>query len=144
MKALIRPLDSEIDIALSFNPNEASAAVQGGQLPDTVRTYVFDNGTIGNTHFVTIPFNATAKAGSMVVANFLISPEAQARKADPEFWGEPTVLDVSTLSEEDQAKFNSIDLGVWALPIGSGSVLAEPHASWANALETEWLERYGQ
>lgn len=136
--------DGENDIALSFNPNEATAAVKGGQLPDTVRTYVFDNGTIGNTHFVTIPWNASAKAAAMVTANFLISPEAQARKADPEFWGEPTVLDVSTLDESDQALFNKIDLGVWALPIGSGSTLPEPHASWANSLEAAWLERYGQ
>jgi len=136
--------DGENDIALSFNPNEATAAVNGGQLPDTVRTYVFDNGTIGNTHFVTIPWNATAKAAAMVTADFLISPEAQARKADPEFWGEPTVLAVSTLDESDQALFNKIDLGVWALPIGSGSTLPEPHASWANALEAAWLERYGQ
>ena len=136
--------DGENDIALSFNPNEATAAVKGGQLPDTVRTYVFDNGTIGNTHFVTIPWNSTAKAAAMVTADFLISPEAQARKADPEFWGEPTVLDVSKLEESDQALFNKIDLGIWALPIGSGSKLAEPHASWANALETAWLERYGQ
>lgn len=136
--------DGEIDIALSFNPNEATAAVKGGQLPDTVRTYVFENGTIGNTHFVTIPWNANAKAAAMVTANFLISAEAQARKADPEFWGEPTVLDVSTLEASDRALFEGIDLGVWALPIGAGSVLAEPHASWANALEQAWLERYGQ
>ncbi|MFT4729471.1 MAG: putative thiamine transport system substrate-binding protein [Granulosicoccus sp.] len=136
--------DGENDIAISFNPNEATAAVKGGQLPDTVRTYVFDNGTIGNTHFVTIPWNASAKAAAMVTADFLISPEAQARKADPEFWGEPTVLAVSTLDESDQALFKKIDLGVWALPIGSGSTLPEPHASWANALEVTWLERYGQ
>lgn len=136
--------DGENDIALSFNPNEATAAVKGGQLPDTVRTYVFDNGTIGNTHFVTIPWNASAKAAAMVTADFLISPEAQARKADPEFWGEPTVLAMSTLDESDQALFKKIDLGVWALPIGSGSTLPEPHASWANALEAAWLERYGQ
>ncbi len=136
--------DGEIDIALSFNPNEATAAVSGGQLPDTVRTYVFDNGTIGNTHFVTIPWNANAKAAAMVTANFFISAEAQARKADPEFWGEPTVLDVSTLEPTDQALFAGIDLGIWALPIGEGSVLPEPHASWANALETAWLERYSQ
>lgn len=136
--------DGEIDIAMSFNPNEASAAVRGGQLPDTVRTYVFDQGTIGNTHFVTIPWNASAKAGAMVVADFLLSAEAQVRKADPEFWGDPTVLDVSLLPESAQALFNKIDLGVWALPIGAGSVLPEPHASWANALESEWLLRYGQ
>ncbi len=136
--------DGEVDIALSFNPNEASAAVRGGQLPDTVRTYVFDNGTIGNTHFVTIPWNANAKAGAMVVADFLLSPEAQARKADPEIWGEPTVLDVVLLNKSEQKLFNEVDLGIWALPIGEGSVLPEPHASWTSALEAAWLERYGQ
>ena len=136
--------DNELDIALSFNPNEASAAVQSGQLPDTVRTYVFDNGTIGNTHFVTIPWNATAKAGAMVVANFLLSAEAQARKADPEFWGDPTVLEVAALNDDEQALFDNIDLGIWALPIGAGSVLPEPHASWAEALESAWLERYSR
>lgn len=135
--------DGELDIALSFNPNEASAAVKNEQLPDTVRTYVFANGTIGNTHFVTIPYNATAKAGAMIVANFLISPEAQARKADPTFWGDPTVLDVTSLSAQDSAKFEAIDIGPWSLPIGSGITLAEPHASWAKALEDEWLKRYG-
>lgn len=135
--------DGELDIALSFNPNEASAAVKNDQLPDTVRTYVFTNGTIGNTHFVTIPYNATAKAGAMIVANFLISPEAQSRKADPTFWGDPTVLDVSSLSADDSALFETIDTGPWSLPIGTGITLAEPHASWAKALEDEWLKRYG-
>lgn len=136
--------DSELDIALSFNPNEASAAVGSGQLPDTVRTYVFDAGTIGNTHFVTVPYNATAKAGAMVVANFLLSAEAQARKADPQFWGDPTVLDIASLAEEDKSRFDSIDVGKWALPLGTGTVLAEPHASWAEALENAWLARFGQ
>ena len=136
--------DGELDIALSFNPNEASAAVRGGQLPESVRTYVFDGGTIGNTHFVTIPWNASAGAGAMVVANFLLSPEAQARKADPEHWGEPTVLDLERLDEAERALFEAVDLGPWALPIGEGSVLPEPHASWAEALESAWIERYGQ
>ena len=136
--------DGELDIALSFNPNEASAAVRGGQLPESVRTYVFDGGTIGNTHFVTIPWNASAAAGAMVVADFLLSPEAQARKADPEFWGEPTVLDLGALDDADRARFEAVDLGPWALPLGEGSVLPEPHASWAEALEKAWIERYGQ
>jgi len=135
--------DGEVDIALSFNPNEASAAVRGGQLPDTVRTYVFADGTIGNTHFVTIPWNANAKAGAMVVANFLLSPEAQTRKANPEYWGDPTVLNLDTLTTLQQDAFMAIDLGPWALPIGSGAVLPEPHASWAEALEKAWIERYG-
>lgn len=136
--------DGEVDIAISFNPNEATAAVKSGQLADTVRTYTFSEGTIGNTHFVTIPYNAKASAGAMVVANFLVSPEAQARKADPEYWGDPTVLDVDAVPAEKRAKFTDIDLGVWALPLGSGKTLSEPHASWAQALEAAWIERYGQ
>jgi len=135
--------DGELDIALSFNPNEASAAVRDGQLPDTVRTYVFDGGTIGNTHFVTIPWNASAAAGAQVVANFLLSPAAQARKADPAHWGDPTVLAMEALDDPDRSLFEAVDLGPWSLPIGTGSVLPEPHASWAAALENAWLTRYG-
>lgn len=135
--------DGEVDIALSFNPTEATAAVRGGQLPESVRTYVFENGTIGNTHFVTIPWNAKAKAGAMVAANFLLSPAAQARKANPDFWGDPTVLALDGLSEAEREAFASIDLGPWSLAMGSEPVLPEPHASWAEALETAWIERYG-
>lgn len=136
--------DSELDIGMSFNPNEAAAAVKGGQLPESVRTYVFDHGTIGNTHFVTIPYNAKAKEGAMVVANFLISAEAQAHKANPEIWGDPTVLDIAALGEADKKIFTSIDFGPWVLPAGAGQTLPEPHASWAGALEQAWLARYGR
>ncbi len=136
--------DGEVDIAISFNPNEATAAVKSGQLAESVRTYVFDNGTIGNTHFVTIPYNAKAAAAAMVVANHLISTKAQARKADPQYWGDPTVLDVDALPAEQQALFNDVDLGPWALPLGGAKTLSEPHASWAQALEAAWVARYSQ
>jgi len=136
--------DGELDIGLSFNPNEASAAVKDGQLPDSIRTYVFDQGTIGNTHFVTIPYNAKAKEGAMVVANFLISSEAQAHKANPEIWGDPTVLNINALSESEKKQFSSIDLGPWVWQAEPGKTLPEPHASWAGALEQAWLERYGR
>lgn len=136
--------DGELDIALSFNPNEASAAVKRGQLAETVRTFVFDSGTIGNTHFVTIPFNAKAKAGAMVVANFLISAEAQAHKASPDVWGDLTVLDMQKLSDADKKQFAAIELGPWGLPTGSSKTLPEPHASWAGALEEAWLKRYSK
>ncbi len=135
--------DGELDIAMSFNPNEASAAVKDGQLPDSVRTYAFADGTIGNTHFVTVPYNAKAKEGAMVVANFLISAEAQAHKANPEVWGDPTVLDINTLSNKDKVSFTTIDLGPWVLQAGA-KILPEPHASWAGALEQAWLARYGK
>ncbi|MEO1001065.1 MAG: ABC transporter substrate-binding protein, partial [Pseudomonadota bacterium] len=89
--------DGEIDIAISFDPGEASAAIADFELPETVRTFVLEGGTLGNAHFVAIPYNANAAAGAMVFADFLLSPEAQARKQDPEVWGSSTVLDLAAL-----------------------------------------------
>ena len=137
--------DGEIDIAFNFNPAEASAAIANGQLPDTVRTYVFDGGTIGNTHFLAIPFNAAAREGAMVFANFLLSPEAQLRKEDPELWGDPTVLAVDRLPAPWRERFAALDRGPATLTAAQrGTPLLEPHASWMDALEAEWLDRYGQ
>jgi putative thiamine transport system substrate-binding protein len=136
--------DGEIDIAFSFNQAEASAAIANGELPDTVRSYVLDGGTIGNANFVAIPYNASAKAGAMVFANFLLSPEAQARAQDPAVLGNFTVLDLDTLPPEDRARFEAIDLGPATLgPEALGPALPEPHPSWMERLARDWTLRYG-
>lgn len=135
--------DGEIDIAMAFNPGEASAAIAQGLLPETVRTFVLKGGTIGNTHFVAIPYNASAPAAAMVVADFLLSPAAQARKADPTLWGDPTVLALDRLAPEDRALFDALPLGPADLaPDALGPTLAEPHAAWVPLLEAAWAERY--
>ncbi|MEM9707331.1 MAG: ABC transporter substrate-binding protein [Pseudomonadota bacterium] len=136
--------DDEIDIAISFSPGEASTAIANFELPDTIRTFVLDSGTIGNASFVAIPFNANAKEGAMVVANFLLSPEAQARALDPEVLGYGTVLDLEKLSPEERASFESTDLGIATLsPDELGPALAEPHPTWMVEVEKDWTERFG-
>lgn len=132
--------DGELLLALTFNPNEAANLIESGQLPDTAYSFGFTKGTIGNVHFLAIPANAKAKEGAQVVANFLLSPEAQARKADVKIWGDPTVLDVTKLTTEQQATMNNKAKGALAETVPT---LPEPHASWVEALETEWLKRYG-
>lgn len=135
--------DREIFISLSFNPSEASNAIATGELPDSVRTYVHRDGTIGNTHFVAVPFNASAKEAAMVFADFLLGPEAQARKSDPSVWGDPTVLSMAKLSPEERTLFANIPRGLATLTAEQlGSVILEPHATWVNAIEKEWLKRY--
>ena len=142
MKQLLA--DNEVDIIFAFNPSEASSAIAAGELPDTVRSFTFPGGTLSNTHFVAIPFNAAAKAGAMVTANFLLSPEAQAHKQDPKVWGDPTVLAVAKLEAADRARFDVLDLGIATLkPAELGPALDEPHPSWMERLETEWKRRYG-
>jgi putative thiamine transport system substrate-binding protein len=136
--------DSEVDITFAFNPADASNAIANNELPDTVRSYVFDAGTIANSHFLAIPFNASAKAGAMVLADFLMSPQAQLRKQDPNVWGDPTVLDVAALDEDDRKLFAALDLGIATLPPEKlGLALPEPHTSWLKRLESEWARRYG-
>ena len=133
--------DGELLLALTFNPNEAANEIAAGRLPATVISFQFSGGTVGNTHFVAIPFNANAPEAAQVVANFLLSPEAQARKADITQWGDPTVLAIDKLAAADRARFGS-----GAVP---GQVehtmpaLAEPHGSWVDPLERAWLQRYG-
>jgi len=136
--------DDEVDIAFAVNPSDASSAIANGELQDTVRSFVFDGGTIGNTHFLAIPYDASANAGAMVFANFLMSPDAQARKQDPSVWGDPTVLAIDKLAPEDKARFASLRLGIATLPPEElGRTLPEPHPSWAERLEREWARRYG-
>lgn len=142
MKQLLA--DGEVDIIFAFNPSEASSAIAGGELPETVRSFTFPAGTLANTHFVAIPYNAAAKAGALVTADFLLSPEAQARKQDPKVWGDPTVLAVDRLATDDKARFDALDLGIATLkPDELGPALDEPHPSWMERLETEWKRRYG-
>lgn len=143
MKQLLA--DGEIVISLTFNPNDASNAIANGELPETVRTYVHQGGTIGNTHFLATVFNSSNKEGAMVFTDFLLSPEAQARKADPAIWGDPTVLAMDKLTAEDRARFSRIKQGVATLtPEQLGKVRLEPHASWVEALEKAWQKRYSR
>ena len=136
--------DGEIDISFAFNPGRASAEIAAGNLPDTVRTFVLDGGTIGNASFVAIPFNAAQRAGAMVIANLLLDPEVQARAQDPAILGFQTVLDIQSLAPEDRARFEALDLGVATLsPADLGPVLLEPHASWMTRIAQDWTSRYG-
>ncbi|MEZ5790040.1 MAG: ABC transporter substrate-binding protein [Nitratireductor sp.] len=136
--------DNEIDIAFAFSPAEASNAIANNELPDTVRSFVFSRGTLGNTHFVAIPYNASAKEAALVFANFLISPEAQLHKQDPAIWGDPTVLDIDAIPDDMRQAFDKLDLGIATLkPSELGPTLNEPHASWMTRIEEEWTRRYG-
>ncbi|WP_300673730.1 ABC transporter substrate-binding protein [Desulfoluna sp.] len=127
--------DGEIDLAISFNPQDAPAKIKKGLLPKGARSLVFDIGALTNSHFLAIPYNTDAKEAAQVVINFLMSPEAQARKADTNIWGDPTVLNIAKLTPDQQALFTNIP------DLQPG--VAEPHPSWMTAIEKEWEKRYG-
>jgi putative thiamine transport system substrate-binding protein len=136
--------DGEVDISMAFNPAEASRYMASGRLPDSVRTFILEDGTIANTHFVAIPYNASSPEGAMVVADFLLTPEAQARMQHPDIWGDGTVLDLERLDPEDRARFEALPRGIATLPPDELlPVRLEPHPSWMRHIETVWLQRFG-
>ena len=69
--------NNEVDFSFAYGANFASDRIGRGEYPPTVRTFVFDSGTIGNFNFLTIPFNADNPAGALVVINYFMSPEFQ-------------------------------------------------------------------
>ncbi len=134
--------DGEVDITLSFSPAEAAASVRAGLLPDTVRAFTWRKGTIGNTSFVAIPYNAAHQAGALVVANFLIDPVAQARAQDLAHLGVLNVLDLARLPPAERARFEQLPRNA-AVPTAAelGAPQLEPHASWMTRIEAEWRRR---
>ena len=135
--------DGEIDVMISFNPSEGAVSVSAGLLPDSVRTFVFSKGTIGNTSFVAIPYNAANKEGAMVVANFLLDPATQAHAQDYRQMGNFTVLDLTRVSADVRKRFDDLPKSP-ALPTNAelGTTLLEPHPSWMTRITADWEKRY--
>jgi putative thiamine transport system substrate-binding protein len=135
--------DGEIDITLSFNPSEAAVSVEAGLLPASVRTVGWSKGTIGNTSFVAIPYNAKNWQGALVVANFLIEPQTQARAQDIRQMGNLNVLDPDKLSAAQRRAFEQLaDHAALPSTAELGAPRLEPHASWMTRIAAEWQKRY--
>ena len=135
--------DGEIDFSFSYHQGEASRNILDGLFPTTVRTYIFDEGTIANTHFVAIPFNARDKAGAMVVANFLLSPEAQLEKARPEVWGDFPAISSDRLPAEWRERFLALPRGPATLTDATlqAGQLPEPPSEVLIFLEKGWEQQ---
>jgi len=104
--------DGEVMMTMSYNPNHVAGKINTGEFPSSSKAYVFDKGTVGNTHFLAIPKNAPNNAAALVFINSILSPELQASKYDPNNWGDLPVVDNSKLSAEEKALFQSVPIGI--------------------------------
>ena len=137
--------DAEIDLTISFDPAEPAGWIAAGLAPASVRAYTLDGGTIGNTSFVAIPYNAANPDGAKVVADFLLDPATQARAQDIRVLGSFTVLDMDKLDPDQRRLFADLPTSP-ALPTNAdlGTVLLEPHPSWMTRIVDEWTRRYSR
>ena len=100
--------NGELYITMSNNDGEVDNKVAQGIFPSFAKAYVLDAGTIQNSHYMGIIKNASHKAASLVVANFLISPQAQLEKQKPGVWGDGTVLNTDKLPAFLRQQFDSL------------------------------------
>lgn len=136
--------NGEVDFTMSNNDGEVDNKVLQGVLPQSARAYVLDSGTIRNSHYLGIPFNAPNKPAALVAANFLISPAAQLRKALPAVWGDGTVLSIQRLPQLWRTRFRNIngrtrvpprdELERKALPEPASEVMVRLHADFRSRI----------
>ncbi|HYF84632.1 MAG TPA: ABC transporter substrate-binding protein [Clostridia bacterium] len=107
--------DGEVLMTMTYMPLKPSGDVIEGVFPKDTKTFVLEEGTISNTHFLAVPQNAGNKAGALVVANFLESFDAQLSKLEPQNWGDLPVFDPTSLSKDEKAKLSELDLGSAAM-----------------------------
>jgi putative spermidine/putrescine transport system substrate-binding protein len=103
--------DGKTWITMDYYPTTAQRMIDKGVFPKTTKTFILEEGSLSNTHFLSVPFNSPEKSAALVAANFLLSPEAQASKLDPNNWGDFTVLSLDKLSKSDKKIFDNTKLG---------------------------------
>ncbi|CAM4154100.1 ABC transporter substrate-binding protein [Zobellia roscoffensis] len=97
--------NGELLIAYGFSEGGIEDKVLTGLYPKSTKGYAWENGTIRNSNYLGILHNAPQKAGAMQVINFLLSPEAQLKKADANSMDSNTVLSMDKLEPEWKEKF---------------------------------------
>lgn len=119
--------NGQLDMAVSFNPQELNVAQRQQRLPPAITATTLGSAAITNSHYLAIPVASPHKNDALQVIDFLLSETAQLRKMDPAGWGDPPVIKLS------ETAGYSLEL----FPAQS-----EPHVDWLTLIEQQWLERY--
>jgi len=131
---------TEVWMAQTYGPNHAANLILQGKYPASMRTFVFDTGTIGNTNYVAIPYNSANKAAAMVMADFLLSPEAQLEGGKPSVIGFRTPLSMELLPKDIVAKFAALPQHPAILDdvTLNKNKLPELQVNWITRIEKDW------
>lgn len=125
----------EVAFTMGFNERRVDSLIKDGIFPDTTRALVLEPGSIGNTHYLSIPFNSPNPTGAMTVINFMLSPAAQIAKLDPNMWGEGMSIDPAKLSAEELEQVKEFGGEPTVL---SEDVLVELDARYADWIKEHW------
>jgi len=129
--------NGEVYLTMGFEVGKTAGLVASGVYPDTVKTFVFDTGTIGNSHYLSIPFNAIEPEAAMLVIDFLQSPEAQAEKMKSSVWGDMPAFDYKKLTDGQKLTVDEIEKSEGMLSV---KTLTEHRLPEMKALYIDWIK----
>ncbi len=131
--------DGELVLDMTYIPYSVATGIEQGIYDDSTRTFVFDKGTIGNTNYMAIAYDAPNKVGAMVVINEIISAQLQLTQYAE--LKELPVVSTDKLSAEEKAAFAAVDLGQGVLSPEEllSQRLPEMPASLVPIIEEIWL-----
>ena len=136
----------EVWMTMGYNEARAESLIEEGVFPKTTRSFIMEPGSIGNTHFLSIPFNSPEPEGALTVINFMLSPEAQLAKLKPDYWGENTPISLDKLPENMREKFESVERGksVPSQEKLEESFLPESEAGYVEWIKDQWFNEVVQ
>jgi len=94
--------DKEVYIAMDYNANKALSKVMDKSWSKDTQTFVWENGTPFNTHYLAIASNAPNMENALKLIDAALSPEMQISKADLSGWADMPVLDYNKLTAENK------------------------------------------
>ncbi|WP_224744425.1 ABC transporter substrate-binding protein [Chryseoglobus sp. 28M-23] len=132
--------NGEVDVTMTYGPATLTELVADGTYPAGTQVLTLDEGTVGNASFLGLASTSGSKAGAMVVANLALSVEQQVAKAEPDVWGQFTVLDLDQLSDEERALFEALPTSpvVPSYDVLSENANPELAAAWVTPIDEAW------
>ncbi len=130
----------QVDMTMTYGPATLTELVAQGTYPPQTKVLTLTDGTVGNASFLAIPSTSGHTAGARVVANLALSPQQQLAKANPDVWGQFTVLDTVKLSDADRAAFASLPQSpvVPSYDVLSRNAHSELASAWVSPLDEGW------
>lgn len=138
--------NQEVDFSITQAIAGPGPLINQGLIPETSRTFVFDNYMIGDFNYVAIPRNAPNPAAALVLANLILEPEFQAAQIIPENgFGLGFGIDITKVTDpEDVALLEEAlqQLGPAATDQAdlSQSMVPDSAAPYQNLVEQGWRE----
>lgn len=132
--------DGEVVLNITYDAYSTAVKIEDNIYKDTVQSFQFEKGTIGNTNFMAIAANSKNKAGAMVTIHEMISPEIQADRYQK--MKILPVVDYEKLSDTQKKAFDDVDLGKGNIPQDEllSKRLPEMPAELVPIVEEIWLE----